>query len=412
MTGTKRFDITNFNDPRVMALLGLTQGLLASSGYSARPISAGEALANGLQGGMQGYMQGQHMQQNQQDFDLRNMQVQSAHNEAMRKLNEQHMMEDTIKKFQNGGSRKDISSALINSGMPGLIEMGLKLAPKVKTTAKGLDAVGNPVIHNIYDTGETDATGIRPAERLMQINRGGQIDLANPFTGQAQAQLPVSMNPGQAAQLAQSANQFAQSHGLAQQNAAFNQQKSLLEMSPEFQSKKAEMIAGGREAGKLRGEASLNLPGAISTMAETLNLSDDLKNHPSLEMMTGTSRFAGDALAAIGGNKEADFKSKFEQASGKQFLSAIAAMRGFGALTEREGDKMQSSASSMSRATNVDDFRKAQDEYQQALLAGVRKVAKQAGVPESDAMQMISKERNSLRNTQIPVAGDGWGDLR
>jgi len=218
MAGQKSFDITNFNDPRVMSLMGLAQGLLASSGYSARPISTGEALANGLQGGMQGYMQGQHMQQNQQDFDLRNMQAQSAHNEAMRKLNEQHMMEDTIKKFKDGGSRKDISQALIGSGMSGLIETGLKLAPKVKTTAKGLDAAGNPVIHIVYDTGETDTTGIRPAERAMQVNTGNQMQFLDPYSLQQRGQaLPISMNPGQAAQLAQSANQFNQSHGLAQQ---------------------------------------------------------------------------------------------------------------------------------------------------------------------------------------------------
>lgn len=401
----QKFDITNFNDPRVMAMMGMAQGLLASSGYSHRPISTGEAMANGMQGGMQGYMQGQHMQQNQQDFDLRNMQVQSAHNEAMRKLNEQQMMEDTIKKFKDGGSRKDISQALIGSGMPGLIEMGLKLAPKVKTTAKGLDAAGNPVIHNVYDTGETDSTGIRPAERLMQINRGGQIDLANPFTGQAQAQLPVSMNPGQAAQLAQSANQFNQSHGLAQQNAQFNQQRSLMELDPEFQARKAEMIAGGRERGQMQVKAAADLPQAIQQGTETVKLVDDLLKHPGFKISVGGTAPVGSALAMVPGTEAASFNIALNQLKGKQFIEAFQSLKGGGAITEMEGQKATQAMSRMEKANTEAEFTKAAREFQGIVNSGINRAKMKAGVTNNDLQKMPARSPEA-------ASSDGWGELR
>ncbi len=120
----------------------------------------------------------------------------------------------------------------------------------------------------------------------------------------------------------------------------------------------------------------------------------------------------GKGMAAYGGNAQADFAAKMEQAQGKQFLSAISAMRGFGALTEREGDKMQASAAAMSEAQTPADFKRAQDDYQSALLAGVRKVAAQSGLSESEVMSMLNAERNALKPQSAPRSNDGWGELR
>lgn len=390
-----------FDDPLTMALLGASAGFLDPRG--------------GMMGGFHGAMQGLKAGNDIKRQDRLDKQAQLK---LERQMNAEQMMKDVLAQQQQAGDMHPLSvaRAFVNTGNPDLVSQGFGMQKdfkdKVRTTVKGIDENKQPVFHSIMESGETRSTGITPAEKLMQINRGSQIDLANPYTGQAQSSIGVGMAPGESARLAQAERQFGASHGLAQQNAQFNQNKAMLEMNPEFQAQRASMIAGGKEAGKLRGEALSRLPGTVATMAETLNLSDTLKNHPALEMMTGASRFAGKGLAAIGGNQEADFQSKFEQATGKQFLSAIESMRGFGQLTEREGDKMQSSASAMSLATNAQDFKKAQDDYQQALIAGVRKIAKQAGIPEEEAMRMISSERGALKNSVVPSADDGWGELR
>ncbi len=109
------------------------------------------------------------------------------------------------------------------------------------------------------------------------------------------------------------------------------------------------------------------------------------------------TRTLGKGFALYGGNDEADFTAKMEQAQGKQFLSAIDAMRGFGAITEVEGNKMQSSAAAMSVAQSPKDFKRAQDDYQAALVSGTRKVASRLGIPESEVMGMLNKERAALR---------------
>lgn len=363
-------------------------------------------MGQGLQAGMMGMQQGLGMQMQQQH-------LKAIENEARmkeQKLMRQMEIDDYLRRSVGGGDTNDpiaLGKAMISSGYQELIPIGANLlkTKQAKSFIKGLDDKGQPTYYTGYSTGEVSPTGVTPAEKLMQINQGSQIGLANPYTGEIQRAVGVGVAPGEAARLAQSERHFGQSQDLARQNAFLQQEKLRLELDPEYQARKAATIAQARETGKLRGEATTRLPGVISTMAETLNISDNLKEHPALETMTGKSRFYGDTLAMMGGNAEADFKARFEQATGKQFLGAIEAMRGFGQLTEREGDKMQSSASAMSRATNAQDFKRAQDDYQRALLAGVRKIAKQAGVPEEEALRMLSTERQKLR-------GDGWGELR
>lgn len=400
--------INNFMNPNMLALLGAAQGLLQSSGASPRQITMGEALGNGLQGGMQGMQQGMDMQMRGQHMEAIKNEAQMKQNKLLRDME----IQEYLRKNVGGGDSNDpvdLGKKLISSGYQELIPMGTQLlkSKTAKSFIKGLDDKGQPTFYTGYSTGEVAPTGVTPAEKLMQINRGSQIDLANPYTGQAQTSLGVGMSPGQAASLSQAERHFGQSQGLAQQKFALDQLRTAMEMDPKYQASKAGMIAAGRESGKLKAQASDALPGSMGTFAETLNLSDELKNHPALETMTGTSRFFGNAKAIVGGNKEADFKAKFDQATGKQFLSAIESMRGFGALTEREGDKMQSSASAMSLATNAEDFRKAQDSYQQALLAGVRKIAAKAGIPEDEAMKMLGGERSKLKG--IPMQGGGGG---
>ena len=195
-----------FDDPRTLALLGASAGFLDPRG--------------GMMGGFQGAMQGL---QAGEDIKRQKLLDQQQQQKIMQQMQAKQMLGDVLAKQQQAGDMSPVSigNALLNTGYPELMMQGMGILKdfrsKVKTTVKGLDAKGNPVIHNIMDNGETSSTGITPAEKLMQINQGSQVGLANPYTGQIQHAVGVGMAPGESARLAQSAQQFGASHGLAQQ---------------------------------------------------------------------------------------------------------------------------------------------------------------------------------------------------
>lgn len=384
MAEKPKFDITNMNDPRVMGLMGLATGLLQSSGYSQRPISFGEALGNGMQQGMQGYMAGQHAAGRQQELDMNQQKFRLEQQQIQRKLDEQSKMQEVMKKFSpesgvDNFSRKDVSDALISTGMPGLIEMGLKMAPKVKSTQKGYDEKGNAVFHNVFDSGDTASTGIRPAEKAMQVNQGSQISFVDPYSLQQRGAMGVGMAPGEAArlqqgyaQMAQSAQQHAQNQGLAQQRLA-------LEMDPEFQAQKVARIAGAREQAVLQAKGAADLPNAIMQGENTIGLVDDLLKHPGFKLSVGKSAPIGKIQSMIPGTDAASFDIAMKQLEGKQFLEAFESLKGGGQITQIEGEKATQAMSRMNKANTEEEFKKAAEEFKGILRNGVNRARLRAG---------------------------------
>lgn len=370
-----------FRDPMTLALLGASAGFLDPNG----------GMMAGFQGAMHGMNMGDQMQQ-------RGMQQQQLARKLQRQIQTEDYMKSLAQKHQ--GNPVGMAKDMITSPYPELVSQGASMMKAIGTKyLQSQDASGNAVHAIGNNFGDITNTDSRVPTKLMQVNEGNQISFRNPYTAQSQGAIGVGMAPGEAARLNQQERQFGASHGLALENSAINRYKTMMEMNPEFQAQKAGAISSAREAGKIQAGSLADLPQNIGVLAESLNLSDDLKNHPALNSMVGNlpKRMVGQAMATFGGNKEADFQAKLEQSQGKQFLSAIQYMRGFGSLTVVEGDKMQSSAAAMSTAQSPADFKKAQDEYQAALISGVRKIAPKVGMSESDVLNMLNKERSSLR---------------
>lgn len=390
--------MAGFNDPLTLALLGAGSGFLDPRG----------GMLGGFHGAMQGLQAGYGMQDREEERKLKQQ-------DALQRIQAQDFLQ---KHQQEGTDPRTLIPQMVLSGNQHLANLAAtmqKSLPTVKSTVKSFDPQGNAIYHNVMSTGEMIPTNSQVAEQAMQVNLGDRMQFVDPYRPNVQRGAPMAMgiNPGQAASLAQSAAHHADSMGMqrnaqqiAQNNADFNRQLQLMKLDPEYQSKLSEMKASGGEAGKLKAAAMVGLPDSIGVLAESLNLSDDLKTHPALENMVGSlpTRLLGQASAIYGGNKEADFAAKMEQAQGKQFLSAIQYMSGFGQLTEVEGNKMQSSAAAMTTAQSPEAFKKAQDDYQSALLSGVRKISAKLGMPESQIMQMLNDERKALKGNTAPVA--------
>ena len=375
--------INNFMNPNMMALLGVAQGLLQSSGASPRQITMGEALGNGLQGGMQGMQQGIDMQMRGQHMEAIKNEAQMKQNKLLRDME----IQEYLRKNVGGGDSNDpvdLGKKLISSGYQELIPMGTQLlkSKTAKSFIKGLDDKGQPTFYTGYSTGEVAPTGVTPAEKLMQINRGSQIDLANPYTGQAQTSLGVGMSPGQAASLSQAERHFGQSQWLAQQKFALDQLRTAMEMDPKYQASKAGMIAAGKESALNQVKSTQELPRVIQQGEQTIKLVDDLLNHPGFKMSVGKSAPIGSALSLVPGTDSASFDIALNQLKGKQFLEAFESLKGGGQITQIEGEKATQAMSRMEKANTEDEFIRASREFQSIIQQGIGRAKAKAGVSQ------------------------------
>lgn len=390
-------------NPKMMGLLGLAQGLLQSSGSSPRQITMGEALGNGLQGGMQGMQQGMDMQIRNQHMQALQSEAQMKQNKLLRDLEARDKLSSIVGGLGSNANPGSISSAIMASGDVDLLPYAAQFRsamPKVKTTAKVMKD-GQAFIQPIYDTGEFgELSGLPAAEKLMQINRGGQVDLANPYSGEAQKSLPISISPGEQARLAQSERHFGASHGLARQNNDLQRQRLMLEMDPEYQAQRAGMIAGAKEQALSKTKTASELPKVVQQGEDTIRLVDDLLTHPGYKMSVGKSAPIGSALSFIPGTNESSFDIALKQLKGKQFLEAFESLKGGGQITQIEGEKATQAMSRMEKANTEGEFEKAAREFQGIIRNGINRTKLRAG--------------QQPQQTQQPNAtrADGWGDLR
>lgn len=389
-------DLSKFANPNSMALMGLAQGLFAGSGASPREITLGEAMGMGMGGAMQGMMAGQDMQFRQQENQMRQQQLQ-------RQLDMKTTLQELTNTFRD--DLAGLSKGLLSSGYPELMDMGLKMRPKVKRTVESYDESGKPIYHNVMEDGSTSATGISVARPFAQVNTGGQIHMVDPFNPEIRrGSFDVTMAPGEAARLRQSADQFAASHGLAQQNAGLAQQKLLLdtlrmkqELDPDFQAQKQAKIAQGREQGKIQAKAQADLPNAIMQGEQTIKLVDDLLAHPGFNISVGKSAPIGKLQSMIPGTQAASFDIALNQLKGKQFLEAFESLKGGGQITQIEGEKATQAMSRMEKANTEEEFQRAAREFQSIIRTGIARAKSRAGVQTQSAPQ---------------TSNDGWGDLR
>ncbi len=191
-----------FTDPTTLALLGASAGFLDPKG----------GMGAGFQGALQGLQAGQDIQ----DRDLMRKKMQD---QALQQVQAQEFLKGHQ---QKGTNPRDLLNAAYMSGNPAIVQAVAplaKLMPSVKTTEKVRGEDGKVYTRPIMTDGTRGDIGdMEVAEKLMQVNRGGQIDLTNPYSGDVQKAIGVSMTPGQQAQLAQSARHHNDSMGMQAAN--------------------------------------------------------------------------------------------------------------------------------------------------------------------------------------------------
>ena len=405
-------DSVDFMSPRYMGLMGLASGLLGASGASPREITLGEGMGRGIEQGMYGMQQGLGMQMQGQHIDLLRQQQQSAQQKAAKQLEVQDYLTRATKEI---GTNDPVALGrhLMASGYQELIPIGLKMmgSKTAKSFLKGLDDKGNPTFYTGYSTGEVSPTGITPAEKLMQINQGSQIGLANPYTGKIQSTLGVGLTPGEGARLSQSERHFSITNDLAQRNADLARAKFITDTDPEFLGQRAATIAARKLQETNRVTAEADLPKALNEGNKIISQIDDLLSHKGAKMMVGLSNPIGEISGFFPGTDEKDFKLRMGQLDGDKLIAGLPAMRGMGALTEAEGQAIKQSVSRMNASQSEDEFVAAGNDLKRIIYNNMKTAASKAGKQENFVPKPnleyrgVFGENKSLRN-------DGWGDVR
>jgi hypothetical protein len=154
---------------------------------------------------------------------------------------------------------------------------------------------------------------------------------------------------------------------------------------PEVRGRQAEASAAGTTTGRATAEATMDLPTTIAQAEQSLQLIDQLLNHPGLGDVVGMPGSISGAVntvtgRAIPGTDAADFKALLDQIGGQQFLQAFESLKGGGAITQIEGDKATRAISRLTQTGQSEAaYKKAAQEFKDVIQAGINRAKMKAG---------------------------------
>lgn len=164
----------------------------------------------------------------------------------------------------------------------------------------------------------------------------------------------------------------------------------------EFQLKLKEIDENRAE--KLQQKAA-DLAAAVGSIDNMVNTADRVLQHPGTDGVVGS--IAGKRETFLK-DEAADAKALIDTLGSQAFISQIPQMKGAGALSEREGDKLQSSLQSLSRVQSPEQFRANVREAQRLMLKARQNIESRygakPGIPDTPAVRPSGKETTDLVN--------------
>jgi hypothetical protein len=189
--------------------------------------------------------------------------------------------------------------------------------------------------------------------------------------------------------------QEGQRIGLEGRRVAVLEQDAKQKQDPVFQQTMAGARATGEAIAKGTVAAQQALPGVITNAMIAVNAVDDMIGKQAVKDASGkviqaaTAPHKGfqDAVGAtwkpgfrfIPGTDASDFQSYQDQIEGAAFLSAFEALKGGGAISEKEGSKATAAKLRMKLAQSEVEYVKAAREFQEVVRTGVENARKKFG---------------------------------
>jgi hypothetical protein len=160
----------------------------------------------------------------------------------------------------------------------------------------------------------------------------------------------------------------------------------------------------GMREGQAVGTAAGALPG-VTQLAQNIDQQvNDLKNDPKLPDMVGP---VYGRLPNITADAER-VQQKINQLQGGAFLQARQMLKGGGAITDYEGRKAEEAYTRLSQAQNLDDFKRALDDFNMYTQQGLQKLQAQAGQQRLGQPMVPSAANPPLGGAFKTQSGINW----
>jgi hypothetical protein len=246
------------------------------------------------------------------------------------------------------------------------------------------------------------ASDLKPT--ITSQNLGGTTRLVStpafggPATQVAGSVGTVTMTPAQLREAKDSETRIKQEGqriGLEGRRVAVLEEQEKRAKDPVFQQAMAKSKATGEAMAKGEVAAKQALPGVITNAMIAVNAVDDMIGKQAVKDASGkviqpaTAPHKGfqDAVGAtwkpgfrfIPGTDASDFQSYQDQIEGAAFLSAFEALKGGGAISEKEGSKATAAKLRMKLAQSEVEYVKAAREFQDVVRTGVENARQKFG---------------------------------
>lgn len=147
-------------------------------------------------------------------------------------------------------------------------------------------------------------------------------------------------------------------------------------------------------------KAELNLPQLENSAKMAIDQVSGLLKHPGFQATVGAPNpFKGGlGFGTVPWSPARDFQNELTKAMGGVFMQAREGLKGAGQVTDFEGKKAEQALAAMNTATSEQAFKKAAQDYANAIANGVkiaRKVARMGAIPYSYEELMAEKARRS-----------------
>jgi hypothetical protein len=290
---------------------------------------------------------------------------------------------------------------IIAFGQDALLQ-GLYTKEQVDTTVQQLLSLTPEDRVRILSQSGASASELKPT--LTPQTLGGTTRLiSTPAFGGAATQVAgsegtVTMTPAQEREAKDSAiriKQEGQRIGLEGRRVAVLEEQDKRAKDPVFQQNMAKSKATGEALAKGEVAAKQALPGVITNAMIAVNAVDDMIGKQAVKDASGkviqpaTAPHKGfqDAVGAtwkpgfrfIPGTDASDFQSYQDQIEGAAFLSAFEALKGGGAISEKEGSKATAAKLRMKLAQSEVEYVKAAREFQEVVRTGVENARQKFG---------------------------------
>jgi hypothetical protein len=238
------------------------------------------------------------------------------------------------------------------------------------------------------------ASDLKPTLTSQNLGKTTQLLSSGPYGGPATV-VPgsvqnITMTAAQEREAADSATRLKQEGqriGLEGRRVAVLEDNARRDKDPVFQQTMAKAKATGEAMAKGEVAAKQALPGVITNAMIAVSAVDDMVGKQAVKDASGkviqpaTAPHKGfqDAVGAtwkpgfrfIPGTNASNFQAYQDQIEGAAFLSAFEALKGGGAISEKEGAKATAAKLRMKLAQSEDEYIKAAREFQDIIRTGV-----------------------------------------